>query len=50
MIVVMIVAPATALFSTTCITEIGAVHQIVTVSFTERARTKIHYILATSKQ
>ena len=44
MIVVMVMASSST--STPRITEIWAVHQVVAVSITERARTKIHSILA----
>ena len=45
MIVVMVMATASST-SASSIAEIWAVHQVVAVFFTERARTKIHSILA----
>ena len=48
MIVVMVMAASSTI--TSRIAEIWAVHQVVAVFFTERARTKIHSILATKIQ
>ena len=49
MIVVMVMATASST-STSRIAEIRAVYQVVAVFITERARTKIHSILATKIQ